>query len=380
MADGPPTVRDLILVLETYFQPSLSIRHVLYLLTTISSFHTLLQRHRNQALEPRQPRQTAWQKITLKLLTAALHRLDEEEPGIQLDEPEIRDQATVLYHDIEQLVDFLALNRVLGEDGRTTLLPRPILITSRSHCKFCHPDQRSQSLRLDKRKVFDVRILGEDLRFVQGSLIVAECPRCRAVYYPDKITIKPGGRRHREQLLEGEPDYLCMSKSGIWAHRRMALLQEKSMHHFTSGWSNFAHFISDMSGRRVTRHQAKKLFIEHFSRRLLIAHGKLDEFRCPSYPSLEELVSNVVNVIGKNGGVLQKSLSHGCKDCAHQKRFRQDLVREGLVLPEGPNAVEEVVGLPNLNGGVVNPNANVGHISALPSSAKRLTIIIYILV
>ena len=118
------------------------------------------------------------------------------------------------------------------------------------------------------------------------------------------------------------------------------------MHRFTAGWSNFATWAGDMSGIKLTRHQAKRLYLEHFARRLLLAHGRLDTFFCRPHPSVKELMSAVVDVIGKNGGALPNSLTHGCKDCAHQKRFRADLINEGAELDEGPNAAEQVAGIP----------------------------------
>ncbi|KAI0785378.1 hypothetical protein BC629DRAFT_1735458 [Irpex lacteus] len=197
---------------------------------------------------------------------------------------------------------------------------------------FCPDDANRRSLRLDKRKVSNVHVLGENLQFVQGSLIIAECPQCNSIYYPDKITYKDPvqrGRNKRRQRLEGDATYLCISKSGIWAHRRVALMQEKAVHRFTAGWSNFAYFLSDLSNRKVTKHQAKKLFVEHFARRLLVAH---------------------VIMIGQNGGILPNALTHGCQDCTHEKRTREDLTREGVILAQGPDAIEQVVGVPYAGG------------------------------
>lgn len=358
-----PTVRDLILVLEAYFLPDLSIYHALYLLRTISSFSTLLRLHQNQIREPNQPLNTAWRKITHPLLTAAFDTVNEDIP-VARDEHH-RNHITALHNDIEQIVDFLGLGRP-EEDGDSSAfdrLPKLILVTSRLNCMFCPDDANRRSLRLDKRKVSNVHVLGENLQFVQGSLIIAECPQCNSIYYPDKITYKDPvqrGRNKRRQRLEGDATYLCISKSGIWAHRRVALMQEKAVHRFTAGWSNFAYFLSDLNNRKVTKHQAKKLFVEHFARRLLVAHGKLTAFFCCAHPSIQELISAVVIMIGQNGGILPNALTHGCQDCTHEKRTREDLTREGVILAQGPDAIEQVVGVPYAGGANGAPqNGNV---------------------
>jgi hypothetical protein len=62
------------------------------------------------------------------------------------------------------------------------------------------------------------------------------------------------------------------------------------------------------------------------------------------------LAEEVRRIIGINGGVLPTSMSHGCTECTHVKRYRSDLIREGAVLggnTEVANTTEpEVAGDP----------------------------------
>lgn len=192
-------------------------------------------------------------------------------------------------------------------------------------------------------------LMQASLKLIKAIVVVAQCSQCDAIYYPDKIIYRPSADdRQKRQMLESHPTYLCISKSGIWVERSVSVMQEKAMHRFTAGWSNFANFVSDLSDseKKITKHQAKKLFIEHFARRLLIAHGKLELFSCKPHPSVNDLMNAVVEMIARNGGVLPHSLMHGCKDCTHRKRCGDDLLREGVVLKDDPNAAVQVADLP----------------------------------
>ena len=56
--------------------------------------------------------------------------------------------------------------------------------------------------------------------------------------------------------------------------------------------------------------------------------------RCPANLNTNKFAEHVRNKIGRNGGVLTSSLTHGCLDCTHKKRYRTDLISEGGVLDE----------------------------------------------
>ncbi|KAI0083552.1 hypothetical protein BDY19DRAFT_998461 [Irpex rosettiformis] len=350
MADEAATVRDLIIILETYFSPAFSAHQAIYVLATIYSFYVLLRLHWNQVREPRQPRFTAWRKITLPLLRDAYEGPDPQQgnPDAHAELLGIQNQVLPLYHDLEEIIVFLGLN-IDDVQAKNPFLQQPklILVTTRLNCRFCEANSQRRSLRLDRDKLHPVHVLQSSLEVVEAILIIAECSQCGATYYPDKIIHRPTAHAPRRvQILESHPAYLCISKSGIWVERSIALMQEKAMHRFTAGWSNFANFVTDLSKKKMTKHQAKKLFIEHFSRRLLVAHGKVELFSCRPHPSVKDLTEAVVNIIGRNGGVLPSSLTHGCKDCTHRKRFREDLLREGFIQEEGPGVAAQVADLP----------------------------------
>ncbi|KAJ7936710.1 hypothetical protein B0H13DRAFT_2261798 [Mycena leptocephala] len=140
-------------------------------------------------------------------------------------------------------------------------------------------------------------------------------------------------------------DYLRVSKHGVWVHRKIAVCQENSLHRFHAGWSNFADWINEFtrdSDRKFTNCQSQCLFLEHFSRRLLVFHKK-DNFTCESHPSTRLIGEAVRAAIGVNGGVLDAGMTHGCTGCTHLKRYRPDLIAEGAVLGDD----QEVAGLEN---------------------------------
>jgi hypothetical protein len=87
----------------------------------------------------------------------------------------------------------------------------------------------------------------------------------------------------------------------------------------------------------VTVRQSKRLFIEHFARRLLVAHKKDSTFICTANLSLEEFAESIRGAIGTDGSVIQAAMDHTCMDCTHKKRYREDLIAEGVDL----NGVQE---------------------------------------
>ncbi|KAJ7675228.1 hypothetical protein B0H17DRAFT_1240553, partial [Mycena rosella] len=164
---------------------------------------------------------------------------------------------------------------------------------------------------------------------------VAHCAQCSADYYPDRITYQSPGIVDRLERLEYDAEVLRVSKQGVWVSREIAVAQEKALHRFHSGWSNWADWVNNCTGdpkNKVTYRQSQRLFLEHFSRRLLVAHGKSDGFYCEAHPSSQLLAETVRKTIGINGGVVPTSMTHGCMNCTHVKRYRSDLVQEGAVL------------------------------------------------
>jgi hypothetical protein len=117
---------------------------------------------------------------------------------------------------------------------------------------------------------------------------------------------------------------LRVSKSGIWVHRKVAIAQEKALHRFHSGWSNFADWINDHTDDiyvKFTYRQSQRLFLEHFARRLLVTHSREATFTCDAHSTAKSLAEAVRQIIGADGGILPTAKSHGCIDCTHVKRY-----------------------------------------------------------
>ncbi|KAF7342706.1 hypothetical protein MSAN_02028500 [Mycena sanguinolenta] len=104
-----------------------------------------------------------------------------------------------------------------------------------------------------------------------------------------------------------------------------------TVHRFHAAWANFAEWVNDStcSTRKFTYRQSQRLFVEHFARRLLLFHNK-PNFSCEAHPSTRLLAEAVRATIGVNGGVLEAAMSHGCMDCTHLKRYRADLIAQGV--------------------------------------------------
>ncbi|KAF8144855.1 hypothetical protein K438DRAFT_1992417 [Mycena galopus ATCC 62051] len=346
------TVRDLILVLEVFFPADLSLQKALYLFGVIISLYPLLRLHLNQRRQPRQPARTGWIKTLRDLLIAAFQPEDAETSVWASGLDRTLEYADYICDDLASLYMMLGLNpHDLSVPSLPPLSsdPRIMLCTSHLSCILCPVGDLNIPPTLRRRdKPRAVWLLDRDSTWVKADLIVAHCASCQADYYPDCITYR-GDDNHRRQKIDASPQYLRMSKHGVWAHRQIAIQQENALHRFHGGWSNFADWVNDStrSERTMTYCQSQRLFMEHFCRRLLVFHDKHANFTCEAHASTRSLSEAVRATIGINGGVLRTAMSHGCVNCTHVKRYHSDLVSEGVVL--GAN-LEGVAGMdPEVN-------------------------------
>ncbi|KAJ7715578.1 hypothetical protein DFH07DRAFT_1014705 [Mycena maculata] len=326
------SVRELIFVLELFFPPELAIQQAIYVLGVMISLYPILRLHLNQRQEPHQPIVTGWMKSFRALLT---HAFVQEADGVEAWTTGINlapEYAGYICGDLDRLYALLGLNENSPNDPASFLFrqPRPILSTSRLNCKFCPAGDLNLVPSLRRRRkgsTQSVWLLDSSFHWVLADIVVApsHCAKCKADYYPDKIT-RVGQGRQRSELLEYDPEFIRVSKHGVWVHRRVAVAQEKALQRFHSGWSNFADWVNDTTDDinvTFTYRQSQRLFLEHWSRRLLIAHGKENIFTCDAFCTAKVLAETVRKVVGKNGGIVPMALSHGCIDCTHVKRYRQ---------------------------------------------------------
>jgi hypothetical protein len=332
------SVRDLITVLEMFFPSELPLNRAIYVLITLAAIFPIIRLHNHQVSQPQQPRRTAWLKSIGAILNRSFNTEDLDPYG-WIYSRSGDDYATDMHNDIDVLYEFLGLDN--NDDPTAVFSPksRPIICTSRVDCIICEPGPRPNTLRL-RTKMQTVRVLDPSLTWVNGDLFVAHCPSCRSDYYPDRITYRSEDGA-RLQKLEFDATYFRISKHGVWAHKRLALVQEKALFRFHAGWSNFADWVNDVikGPIKMTYRQSQRLFIENFSHRLLVAHGKQNTFTCTAHPSSQLLTNHVRAVIGCNGGSVPSAMDHGCLDCTHVKRYRVDLVNEGANLGESVDGV-----------------------------------------
>ncbi|KAJ7128728.1 hypothetical protein C8R44DRAFT_615596 [Mycena epipterygia] len=333
-----PALGNFILVLQLYFAPEFSLPRAFYVLTVLVATYPLFRLHRNQLLEPRQPQETAWLRSIVAIVARAFNS-ENEHPHFPPEDDDLGPNLSQrVCQDLNQLYHILGI-----DDSSTELFPEPhmILCTTRLHCMFCPNEGHAPTLRRHD-KPQQVRLLDNRFRWVKAELYVAYCAKCRAEYYPDRVTYHAdGSTRGRIQRLEYTPVYLRVSKHGIWMDRRVALAQENAILRFHSGWSNFAEWLSDTIAvpPRITTRQSQRLYFEHFARRLITSHGLEDTFTVPAHSSTQVLADYVRNAVGANGGVVAGAMDHGCTNCTHLKRYAADLLAEGVVLDENENGV-----------------------------------------
>ncbi|KAI1781661.1 hypothetical protein LXA43DRAFT_908109 [Ganoderma leucocontextum] len=335
------TVRDLTFTLSTYFTPGVTLVRATYILIAVVGLWPLWQHHRRQIRDPRQRQLTAWSQSARDALRSAVEG-DISVGGIVdegLSEDEADNLAASMHTDLDLLYELLGVSPETLSTTPSIPPPPLILCTPRLECSNCNDGPRRKSLRrrVDPRTV---KVLTSDLRWQEAKLYIAHCINCRADYYPDSWTY-PGPDRTRRQCLEYDAAYIRVSKHGLWVERRVGWMQEHALVRFKSGWSNFATWINDLIPDRplLTNRQSQRLFFEHFTRRLLVAHDQHTDFSLPAHSTSAVLALQVRELIGVDGGVLPTSRMHGCKDCTHVKQYHTDLIARGLV-PDAGNIAE----------------------------------------
>ncbi|KAJ7773618.1 hypothetical protein DFH07DRAFT_866044 [Mycena maculata] len=335
------SVYNFIVFLQVFFPGGLSLQRTLYAIAILASLYPLVQLHRNQRREPRQPPATGWYRSIALLISRAFHP-EREDPVLWPDEGPGDEYAEGICDDLEQLYQYLGI-----------LESSPILVTPRLSCVFCSPANGLHSLK--RREMQTVRLLDSSFHWVKADLFVAFCKSCNAEYHPDRISY-----RHPNQPRMQKPEYdakfLRVSKHNVWMDRRIAITQENAVLRFRSGWSNFAEWLSDTIGEgpRVTTRQSQRLYFEHFARRLITAHNLTNSFSVPSNSAAQVLAESVRQQIGVNGGIIAGTMTHGCMDCTHLKRYKSDLVSTGVTLgdrvdgvagdPSGQDVIPDVQG------------------------------------
>ncbi|KAJ7481328.1 hypothetical protein B0H11DRAFT_2419421 [Mycena galericulata] len=321
-------VRELIFVLQLFFPPELAMQQAIYVLGVLIALYPVLRLHANQLNEARrQAPVTGWMKSLKSLLIQAFQEEADDVEAWTTGLNFAPEYAGYICRDLDRLYTLLGLNHNNADPASFIFRqPRPVLVTSRLNCKFCPAANRNLVPSLRRRRKGNqqsVWLLDSSFKWVSADLLVAHCATCKADYYPDRIT-RVGHGRQRSELLEYDAQFLRVSKSGIWVDRKIAIAQEKALQRFHSGWSNFADWVNDTTediNVKFTYRQSQRLFLEHFARRLLIAHRKADTFSCDAHSTAKSLAEKVRESIGINGGVIPSSMHHGCMDCTHIKRY-----------------------------------------------------------
>ncbi|KAM5536887.1 hypothetical protein V8D89_009434 [Ganoderma adspersum] len=320
--------RDLTFILQTYFLPDISSVCTLYILT-----------------DARQPASTRWSKSIQDSLQSAAQDDIMFKNSIEegLEEKEAKDTSSGMLVDIKLLYELLGITPETVTTPPSLPLPPLVLCTTRIKCIQCEAVKPHRSLH---RHVYlqTVKVLTSGLRWCEATLHIAHCKECRANYYPDSFTYPMPNTRLCRQQFEYSPRYLRVSKQGIWVERHSTWIQEHAIKWFRAGWSNLAGFINDLLPEKplLTNRQAQRLFLKHFSRRLLVAHGKHEDFSFPAHPNSAMLAETVRECLGANGGILPSTLYHGCTECTHIKQYYSDLEHEGALPQEvNPEGIDE---------------------------------------
>lgn len=335
-----PTVADLMLLLSAYFPRSMSVQRMLYALGSILMLHTLVRLNRNQRRLPHQPPQTGWEKELRELIRQAFHPEEALVADWEGDPPTPR----VIEAAINGLLDFLnMLNWDLGDIASKFTISLPIfLCTTRTQCIYCP----GQVPLMKHEDIINVPVLGADLRWTKGHLVVAICRQCRAIYHVDHITRREGpNTSKRIQILECDALYLRFSKTErLWVHRKFAKAQESAVFQFKASWLGFSDFLNHGflgDSLSVSGPKMHKLFVEHFACRLIVAHSLKHTFTCAPDPRPDHLTIALLSHIGRDCGLVPGGMEHACQNCTHRKQYCSDNVANAAIQQMPAHALAE---------------------------------------
>jgi hypothetical protein len=186
-----------------------------------------------------------------------------------------------------------------------------------------------------------VKVLTQQLTLVPGIVFPAHCRCCCTNYFPDCYRV---GRNDRRQFLEFDTKYLRISKHGVWTESTIAKMQEQAVLQMHAGWSSFALWINDSSQNEkqvLTTRQSQRLYVENLAQKLLVLHQKQDA-SLPAHPNTQQMPGAIRDLLGKDGGRIPISMEHGCLECTHHKRYREDLIREGVRFELAGNCIADL--------------------------------------
>ncbi|KAJ7592121.1 hypothetical protein C8J56DRAFT_886840 [Mycena floridula] len=282
------SLSHLLIALDNYFPRELTISRVLSVTATLISIYPLYRLHTNQRTERNQRERTGWLTAIHDLVKVSWTRshtddefwMDEENHGPQ-------EYTDCFCRDLAVVLDLLGLDNAQPDIAgklSSSFYPKP-----RRILYLFHTLRRREKLQV-------VKLLDFDLTWVEADLCIAHCITCKADYLPDKVIYKDPAETCL-QTFELDTEYFRILKNGIWVHKRIAIMQEKALLRFHAGWSNFAQWIN---------------------------------------VSLK-LKPKITNRQSQDSGVLASSMHHGCLECMRWKRYREDLLAEGIIL--APNSV-----------------------------------------
>jgi hypothetical protein len=182
-----------------------------------------------------------------------------------------------------------------------------------------------------------VNFINSQGRKEQAWLVVAKCPtrECRAHFFPDRISTRRhdegGTQTSRYDILECDAPVLHISKAGLWIDRFIAQMQERLTYSHMS-WAGFSSYFNDLyrfsnDGEDIlSTDTSKRIFVEHFVRRLIVIYNLHDTYMCPSTCDSDKKVKSLLQLVRGNSAILLQERQHICTECTHAKRYHNQTV------------------------------------------------------
>ncbi|KAF8498922.1 hypothetical protein JB92DRAFT_3125074 [Gautieria morchelliformis] len=291
----PVCVRDVLLMLNNYMPGALSLERVAVTLGTMVAMRLVVALAANQ--HRYRMRESALPSEIREVIQASL---SQELDGDSEVEPPLEALGNRLAQDLPNFFNFL-LPREPGPQGDwapSSLIwePPATLCTQYRDCPFCLP--RRPLFKLDP--IVKVNLITRRFELKLAFLVTAQCTLCAAHFFPNRVT-RCNEAHGWFQVLECETEYLRVSRKGVWVHRTLAHLQEMAVMQFHMSWLGFCGFVNDGIGRSeelLTVWQVQKMYVEHFARQLLVAHGMWATFQCEVELRPEELIVHILEHLG----------------------------------------------------------------------------------
>jgi hypothetical protein len=219
-----------------------------------------------------------------------------------------------LQNNIEDIYATLELDEMPVIDPPPAMLSSPHRI-----CIFCPQRHVLHKYGTVNR----VTYINSNYKKCQAWLMVAQCRRCKANYYPDRISRCCAGGRSRYDFLECDATVLQISREpALWVAREVGFMQQALVYYNHMSWTGFMNYFNEVHGNgdAFSFENSRRLFVEHFIRRLIRAYEVEHAYRPSKEADATTKVRAFLELLGPRSKLVPLARRHACGKCTHARK------------------------------------------------------------